>query len=411
MRFRFARSAELNDVARLVAHSFPGPTRPVDWIREQLESPRFGGGADTLMVGDDGGRPAAAVQLHPLRQWVGGELLPCTGIGTVAVSPAHRRRGVAAELMTAALHAAAERGDVVSALYPFRVSFYQGLGYGQAGEAQQYQVAPRMLADASERGQVELVDDDATRAEVLACYNEWAATQNGQVARSPRMWAELIPKHDRVLVAYRDDGGAVRGYALAVYRADMPAAQRYLEVDELVWTTPASRRGLYAWVASLADQWQQVLIRALPSHRLGDWLREPRLPTGSAPPWQLWAPAATVMAGVMFRILDMQAAWQRRRVADNAALDAVIAVQDAQLGGNSGAWRIVSEGGRCNAERVADDNVGLRTDISTLSRMYAGALGATQAVTAGLAESSRPELLPHLDRLLALPEPWTFERF
>jgi predicted acetyltransferase len=411
LNFRYARTAELDDIARLVSHSFPGPTRPVDWIREQLEAPRFGGGAETLFIGESGGRPVAALQIHPLRQWACGRELACAGIGTVSVSPAHRRRRIGGELVTASLRAAAERGDVISALYPFRVSFYQELGYGQAGEAVQYQVAPHMLPDAPERAAVELLDDNDARAEALRLYNDWAPTQNGQLARSALMWAEQVPKHDRVLVGYRDDQRALRGYALAIYRTDLPPAERYLEIDELVWTTPAARRGLYAWVASLGDQWREVLIRGLPSHRLGDWIREPRLPSGSAPTWQLWAPAATVMAGTMVRILDVEHAWDGRPLGSDAPLDVTFEVRDAQLDGNSGVWRIVSDDGVARAARHTGRDASLRLDISTLSRVWAGALPASAAVAAGLAECSDSAVLASLDAALASPEPWTFDRF
>jgi predicted acetyltransferase len=409
--YRFAGNDEIADVARLVAHSFPGPTRSVEWIRGQLEAPRFGGGADTLFIGHDGRGMAAACQIHPLRQWIGGEELRCAGIGTVAVSPAHRRRGIGGQLVTAALRAAAERGDVVSALYPFRVSFYRALGYGHAADALQYQVAPHYFADAPGRLSVELLEDDAGRAEALALYNDWARTQTGQLARTPVMWADQVPKHDRALVGYRAQGGELEGYALAIYRADLPAAERYIEIDELVWTTPDARRGLYAWVASLGDQWRQVLVRALPSHRLGDWISEPRLPPGSAPPWQLWAPAATLLAGTMFRILDVQQVWQRRRVSEDASVDIAFDVRDAQLGGNTGTWRVVSESGELHVERGGAGRCTVQLDISTLSRIFTGAQSITAAVTAGDATCDRVDLLPPADRALALPEPWTFDRF
>jgi predicted acetyltransferase len=421
LTFRLARATEIGDVARLVSHSFPGPTRPLEWLREQLAAPRFGGGPETLVVAEDAGRIVAACQVHPLRQWIGGVEFPCAGIGTVAVSPAHRRRKVGAELVAAALEHAAQRGDIVSALYPFRVSFYQSLGYGQAGEAHQYQVPPRMLPDAPERERVELLEDEGGRAEALGFYNQWAATQNGQLTRNPRMWAEHVMKHDRALAGYRDERGALRGYALALYRADLPPAGRYLEVDEMAWTTPDARRGLMAWIASLGDQWNQVLVRGLPSQRLADWIREPRLPVGSAPAWQLWAPAATLMAGTMFRILHMQHAWERRRVPAGTSLDVTFHVDDGQLPSNSGSWHVTSDGAVIRARRDeatssspgagAPPRPAMRLDISTLSRIYAGALSPSAAVAANLAECDTPGALPLLDRALALPEPWTFERF
>ncbi|CAN5603481.1 hypothetical protein BH23GEM10_BH23GEM10_12960 [soil metagenome] len=66
-------------------------------------------------------------------------------------------------------------------------------------------------------------------------------------------------------------------------------------------------------------------------------------------------------------------------------------------------------------ERTATQSRGsvpvLRTDVSTLSRIYIGAVTATAAVDAGLAACDRPELLAPIDDALALQEPWTFDRF
>jgi predicted acetyltransferase len=410
LEYRYARREETGDVAALVAHSFPGATRPPSWWEQQLADPPFGGGPeDTLLVGLERGRPAAALQLHPLRQWIGGELLEVAGVGTVSVSPTHRRRRLAAELMTAALQAAWERGDAGSALYPFRVAFYQRLGYGAAGEVLQYQVPPESLPDDTGRMQVELLEGSAGWAEALQLYGSWAPSQNGQLRRSAGAWSQL-GGHDKALAGYRAADGTLEGYALVTYRPDLPPRSRYLEVDELVWVSNEARRGLYGWLASLGDQWQQLLLRALPSHRLGDWLREPRLPHGSAPPWRLWTPAATLLAGPMFRIVHMERAWERRTVA-GPALALELHVRDEQIPGNDGRWRLVLEHGRARAERNNAGEAGVRLGVATLSRLFAGALSASAAAAAGLLECDRPERLHALDTALALPDPWTFDRF
>jgi predicted acetyltransferase len=411
LHYSFAATDELSDAARLVAHSFPGPTRTVPWLESQLRSPVWGGGAETLLLGRDGARIVAACQLHPLRQWVAGSCLPCCGIGTVAISPTYRRRSLGAELMTEALRAALQRGDVASALYPFRVSFYQKLGYGQAGEVLQYQVPPQNLPDSPERTKVELLENEAARDEALELFSDWVRGQNGQLERPPRLWRELVGEHDRCLAGYRGADGRLEGYALLVYRTDLPRAERYVEVDELVATTPAARRGLYAWLASLSDQWQQVLLRALPSERLGEAIREPRLPPGSAPLWRLWAPAAVLLHGTMFRLLDLKAAWQQRAVATGSDLTVKLEVEDVQLPSNTGSLTLGLRDGRTTVEASGRPQFTLRLNISTLSRLYISSLLPTAALHAGLLECDRPELLPALDAALASTEPRTFDRF
>lgn len=416
LNYRFAKPDEIPDVARLVTHSFPGPSRTAAWWQEQLADPVYGGGADTLVVGEDVG-PArggivAALQIHRLEQWVAGTALPMTGIATVTVSPAYRKRGLAASLLTAALRTAGSRGDVVSALYPFRASFYQHMGYGHAGAVHQYQIAPDCLADSDGRTRVELADSDAGRAEVLAFYMRWVKGQTGQMTRTKRAFDNILDAPDRALFVYRSADAAIEGYALVMYRTDMPRRDRFLDVEELVWTSTAARRGLYGWLSSLGDQWEQVAIRSLPSHHTSDWIRDPRMPVSNAPIWLQWAPAATVMMGPMFRLVNAEAAWARRRINSGPPVSVALQVKDEQLGINDGSWRLDLADGTAALERLKNSaEVNISLDISTLSRLYIGSLSATNAHTAGLLECDRPERLSALDALLAIPEPWTFDRF
>ncbi|HET8656569.1 MAG TPA: GNAT family N-acetyltransferase [Longimicrobiaceae bacterium] len=411
--FRFARPDEVHDVGRLSAHSFPGLARTPDWWADQLATPRFGGGPEIAWVGEDDGQLVASCQLHPLREWVSGAPLPTMGLGTVAIAPTHRKRGLAGRLVSAALRAARERGDVASALYPFRVSFYARLGYGLAGEALQYRIPPEALPDSDERKRVELAESPEAHAEVRALYAAWAPTQTGMLVRGERAWEGLLAPPDRGLVAYRGAGERLEGYALVAYRTDLPPQERFLEVEEMVWTTDSARRGLYAWLLSLGDQWRQIVLRSLPAHRLGDWISEPRLPLGSAPGWGLWFPSAILVRGPMFRLVDSAAAWVERTVAAESALTLALEVQDPQLPENSGSWRLRLEAGRVHVEQGVGgpEDMTLRLDISALSRIYVGALPPSAAVAAGLAETDRPERLAALDAALALPEPWTFDRF
>jgi predicted acetyltransferase len=413
LEYRFAGTDDVPVVARLLAHSFPAiHAQPQEWWEQNLATPWYGGTPETtLLVGELGGRIVAACQLHPMQQWIGGEAFAMCGIGSVGISPVHRRRHYGAALVTEALRIARERGDIVSALYPFRSTFYRNLGWGQADEAQQFHIEPQLLPDSPERVRVELLETDDARADALSLYGEWCRTQTGQLERNASLWSRICEERDQVLAGYRNEDGRLEGYALALYRTEVGSATRFLEVDELVWTTPAARRGLYGWLGSMGDQWRGVVLRALPSHRLADWISEPRLPRGSAPVWRLWAPAATLMMGTMFRLLHVERAWTQRRIErGGTAFSAIIDVADAQLPDNSGTWRLRFEDGRVLVEKAAREP-DVRTDISTLSRIFIGALPASAAHTAGLLECSRTELLPRLDAVLALPEPWTFDRF
>jgi predicted acetyltransferase len=413
LRYRFARTEELQEVGRLVAHSFPGPHRTPGWWYEQLRDPTYGGGAETLLVGQDGDRLVAACQVHPLRQWVAGETIATAGVGTVAIAPTHRKRRLGGELVTQAIRAARERGDVASALYPFRVSFYRKLGYGNAGEAHQFLVGPDALPDSDERARVELIDSDVERVEVLALYRRWARGETGQLDRSDRMLTQLSTATDRALFAYRAEAGGLEGYALVHYRADLPPQTRYLEVDELVWTSPAARRGLLGWLSSLGDQWQRILLRARSSDRLGEWIREPRLPWGAAPGWGLWNGAATLMMGPMFRLLDVERAWRGRSVVPTQPFAVGLRLRDEQISENAGEWTLSLADGRVEVARqlASPLEMTLDLDISALSRLFIGAISPSAASSTDLLSCDRPDRLSRLDEALRIPEPSTWDRF
>jgi predicted acetyltransferase len=409
-RFRFAREEELSDLAAMVGHSFVG--RPQEKVEEILGRGSLGG-LEVLWVGEEAdGRVTSACHLLRLEQWFGGAKLPTMGLAMVAVSPARRRRGVAGRLVTAGLRHARERGDALSALYPFRIRFYEGLGYGLAGEAHQYMVPPENLPDAPDRARVEMVRSDADRDAVRLVYDRWAPRENGQLVRREGNWKRAWENASAGAV-YRDEHGEPQGYALLRYRTDLPPESRFLDVEERAWLTPAARRGILAWLGTLGDQWRLVAYRAHPEEGFADGVREPRLPPGSAPGWGLWFPAATLLVGPMVRILDMEAAWSARRVATDADLTVGLEVADEAVPENAGAWRLRLEGGAVSVERSAAGGVDvtLRLKISTLSRIFAGAMSPTAAVDHGIAEADRADRLAALDAALRMRRPWTFDRF
>jgi predicted acetyltransferase len=406
--FRSVRPEELPELARLAGHSFIG--RPQEQMEEILAG--VNGGLDSLWVAREaGGRAVALCALHSFRQWVGGTALPMMGLGLVAVSPAYRRRRAAARLVISGLRRARERGDLVSALYPFRVSFYESLGYGSAGEALQFVVPPATLPDFPERDGMRLVDTDADRQLLQSLYRRWSPGQNGQLERTPGMWTKALT--ERAGFLWSAASGEPEGYVLVRYRPDLPPEKRFLEVEERGWVSRPARLGIYGWLASLGDQWSQVAYRAHPEERFSDFLREPRLPNGAAPGWGLWFPSATLLMGPMFRLVNLERAWQERTVDTEVALSLRLEVADEQIRENGGSWTLVIADGRVEVRRGTHEAAGgtLRGTIAQISRIFVGSASPSQLVESGSVDFDRHDRLAALDQALRLPQPWTFDRF
>ncbi len=396
----------------LGAHSFPwvGASQQ-EWEDRLTDSP-LGGLAD-LWVGEEEGRIVAACRLYALRQWIGRREIPVMGLGMVAISPTARRRGLAGKLIASAFDHVRERGDLASVLYPFRTSFYRKLGYGLAGEIQQYRVPPAALEDDPGRARVSVVATDEDRAALGAIYDRWAPRQTGQMARPPRAWEQVWQKGTRHAVLHREEDGTPSGYALFHYANDPAKGARAVEIEEIVWLGRPARTALYGWIASLADQWDQVVYRAHPDEGFPEHLSETRFATNEGPRWHYWFPAATTMYGPMFRLLDLPGAWRSRRVRSGPALRVALEVHDPLITANSGEWLLRLEDGGVEVEPGAADAVDLRLrlGIEALSRIYIGAITPGLAVRSGIAHADNDGGLNQFDKLLRLPRPWTFERF
>lgn len=99
----------------------------------------------TAIAAFEGGQPQATAVVHSMTQHVRGRILPMGGIGGVASLPAGRRMGTVRKLMAYGFEVMRDHGEPVSALYPFRDSFYERLGYAGFPKPRYVKVVPEAL--------------------------------------------------------------------------------------------------------------------------------------------------------------------------------------------------------------------------------------------------------------------------
>lgn len=409
LSFRQGGSADVEGVAHLASHSFPalGFTH-AEWVERIGDSPF--GDTDNLWLAEEAGRLVAGSRMYRFEQWIGGARFPMMGLGLVTNSAAHRRRGIASDLVASGLRHSRERGDVVSVLYPFRTSFYQRLGYGMAGRVNQYRFAPKMLKDFEERSRVAIVDSDKDRADVRAVYDRWAPTQNGMMVRRDRQWEPVWRGRHGVIV--RDQKGEATGYAVFAYSAEAARGGRFIEIVERAWLDHDARRALYGWFSSLSDQWDFLLYRAHPDEPFEEHLAEIRLPAEGIARWGFWFPSAVVQQGPMFRILDLQKAWAGRPIRAAEPLVVRMRVDDPQIRENSGDFDLVLDGANAEIRSPAGKfDLRLAIGISALSRLFIGSLRLRAAIEAGLARVDDFSAVDAFQHAIDLPSPWMFDNF
>ena len=92
-----------------------------------------------------GNEPVGAATIQDMRQfWLGG-VVKLAGISGVKVAPEHRGRGIGKQLMTEVLSLAANRGYLLSALYPATTPIYRSFGWELAGAKHRFTIPARSL--------------------------------------------------------------------------------------------------------------------------------------------------------------------------------------------------------------------------------------------------------------------------
>jgi len=397
-----AARRDIPRLAELWGHAFPGE-RTIEQRVRLLEAGGVYGGIEDAWYLTRQDRLAGALRLYSLTQYLHGTPLRMMGVAAVAVATDARRQGIAAEMCRQALQLGRARGDVVSVLYPFRPEFYHRLGWGLVGSLESFRFRPQALPAGNPPARVRLADASARNA-VEQCYARVATASHGLIQRSARIWDQHLAGGERHLFVLPAED-RIAGYLLVSYGRNARPAARALIARELVAEDDVAYRELLGWIALQSDQWPLVRYDALPEEHFDLLLSEPR-PPRFRPARTLWAPVAQRIRGPMLRILDVPAALQARAAWPQAtSFSGTLRVLDPELPANEGPWQVRFDGARVSCvPAAAAATVDLEIPAAEFAVLYAGELGATEAVRLGRASGSADAgRLAALDALFRAP--------
>jgi predicted acetyltransferase len=370
---------------------------PSPWSAEQEETYRrrmtFYETAVSL-VAEEHGQALAGVAAFRMRQNVRGLVHDMAGVASVATHPSARRRGLVRELLTRLLRQMREEGCAVSALYPFRPSFYGRFGFVGIPRRRTASFAPEGLAHlvrAELPGEVErlsmpdgFAEWDALTRELLARRHGFAVFDEVRAAefRDTRHWVAVARSGGEVV-------GAVR-YRVDEYGGDLVAS-------DLLTTGALGRALLLQFFARHVDQVGRVVVTVGADEVPELWgtdlavVTEGRVshPTTPAP---------------MVRVLDMEALSGAR--AEGPAAVTVEIVDDEFIGGG---WHLESAAGRLSVSKATGAGQATLTAAGFSALLY-GVLDPTEVFTRGLGEIS-PAAAPILATMFPRELPYLFADF
>lgn len=412
LTMRWVGAAEYDRVAETRMLCYAPARKQLDSFQQYLKSdPRTRPG-DCLLAERDG-RPVGTATSLSLRMWVRGGVLPCQGVAAVGTVPTHRRTGsaggepgVATQIMREVLNQARERGEVVSALMPFRGSFYEHFGYGIMERRADWTVPLSILPHGSSEGVRYYEPGDL--GSLIECRQRMAERGQCDIERTEGTWRRRIEQADDgfFLVDRPNATGPLRGW-LHLQRQHLPDGRDVANVYEIGYESVPSLKRLLHFLAGLRDQYSAAVLPLpadLPLNRL---LREVQMthrdsrnhPTAEARPY----------TRMQLRVLDHKRFVEAMKFPPAVRGAVTVAIHETE--GNESRLRIEVSEGRAAVSATSDAPPGFACRDHVWAAVACGDLPATRAVELGLAESGDLEAAALLDALAAGPAPFTLEYF
>jgi predicted acetyltransferase len=268
---RLAPRDRLTTSFPLQAYAFEASPIAASRVDEFCDYLPYNAGNRTLVAEEDGSTVATASAV-PMRQNLRGRVLPMAGVAGVATHPLARRKGHVRALLHQLLDDVRDGGHPLTALYPFRASFYERFGYVGLPRPRTAVFSP---ADLAPLLTAELPDEVGWER-IGAGYPTWRAFTERCLA--DRHGFAVFPDFRAVGLRDRDDRWlvtAVRGGATVgavTYRIDDHGGE--LIADDLLAADPYARATLLQFFARHVDQVDRIRVR-LPADELPElWLTD-----------------------------------------------------------------------------------------------------------------------------------------
>ena len=346
------------------------------------------------LVAEEDGQALAAVAALPMRQNVRGVVHDMAGVASVATHPSARRRGFVRQLLDRLLHQMRDQGCTVSALYPFRPSFYGRFGFVGLPRVRTATFAPEGLSHllrADLGGQVdrfalrEAFDDyDALTLRLLGerhGFSVYDETRTSEFRERPR-W-----------VAIARAGGEVVGAVL--YRIEGFGGE--MIAGDLLCTGPLGRALLLQYFARHVDQVARVTVTIGADEVPDLW--------GTDFPVLVQARVASPdNNGPMARLLSVEALTGTPTTAQQSITIEV--VDDDLIGGR---YQLAGDGSQLTVEPSRNEPQATLT-CAGISALAYGVLDPVEVVTRGFGQVDASAVEP-LTALFPKQNPYLFSDF
>ncbi|MDP9173084.1 MAG: GNAT family N-acetyltransferase [Planctomycetota bacterium] len=414
LTLRWVKEDEFDRVAETRWMAYGNAGSELARFKEGIRTDQRAGPGDYLLA-ETNGQAVGTTTSMSLTMWVRGAAISCQGVAYVGAIKSARRRGggadaksagnpgVASAIMAESLRIARERQHVISALMPFRASFYEHFGYGLMERQARWTLPLCTLPSGDCEGWRLIQPGDY--ADLAAAWQSRVEAGQCDIERSSGRWESRRIAEQEGMVFIDRPAASVPIRASALMTKQMILDKSVLHVNEWTADSAASFKGLLCFLSTLRDQYSSAIISVPADWPLNRWLREPQLPHRLV---EHAVAEARMITPLQMRILDHGRFLQSLRLTAEAKGRCQIAIQETE--GHLSHFGLDIAEGRAFV-KAGQGN----PDFEILDRHWAaiacGDLSATQALCCGLARENTPGTAKLLDCLAVGPAPFCQEYF
>jgi predicted acetyltransferase len=333
------------------------------------------------LLAESGGQAVGTATSLSVSMWIRGARVPCQGVAWVGTIKTHRRGarapggGIASQIMRETIRLGRERGQVVSALMPFRGSFYEHFGYGIVERLCTWTI-PLAVLPAGSFDDVRFYES-ADRTALAECRQRIVEAGQCDIERDDGGWNYWLNKwQEGLLIVDRSADGRIHGY-LAIQHVQKDK-QDYVNITEAGYEDVAALKRLLHFLSSLRDQYTFATLTLPADLPLNRNLREQQIPHRLVNHPHAEARPYTRM---QLRVLDHKRLIEAMHFPDEHARRLVVAVNESE--GNTNRFAIEIEGGRASVT-ATDASPDIECSDGIWAGIVCGDLKASDAARLGL---------------------------
>jgi predicted acetyltransferase len=404
---RWVGEDELDRVAATRMLCYAHAAKDLEKFREGIRSDIRAKPGDFLIAERDGIALGTSTALS-MTMWVRGSPIGCQGVAYVGTIKTHRRRavgedGVATQLMRETLRNAREQGQVVSALMPFRASYYEHFGYGLVERRNEWTLPLSVLPHGSCES-IRVFQPEDLR-ELVAFRQRTVELGQCDIERSVDAWTAAIKRSESGFF-YVDRASAsspVTGYLWIEH--EKIGTKDYLRIVQSNYADSEALKRQFYFLSSLKDQYLAV-VGAYPADLPLNWLlRETQVPHRHVNHATAEVRPQTRM---QLRILDHKRFVEALHLPGDIAGRVNVSVRESE--GTDSVFAIDIEAGRAAVKAAQASAVFSCTD-RIWAAVACGDLTAEMAVGLGLASASDSRAIEPLRAFSAGSLPFCHEYF